>query len=279
MKIIRTVRDMQEVSDGWRRKGLVVGFVPTMGYLHDGHLSLVRIARRNADRVVVSIFVNPTQFGPNEDFDRYPRDFQRDERLCRQEGVDVVFYPDATEMYPDDFSTWVIEEKLSKPLCGRSRPGHFRGVCTVVTKLFHAVNPHVTVFGQKDGQQALVILRMVRDLNFPIQVIVGPIVREADGLAMSSRNKYLSEDERRRATAIYRGLCKAEEAWKAGERCASVLCDMVVREITESGGRVDYVEAVARDNLQPLETLDRPAMIAAAAWYGSTRLIDNVWLG
>lgn len=279
MKIIRTVRAMQEISDGWRREGRTVGFVPTMGYLHDGHLSLVRIARRNADRVVVSIFVNPTQFGPNEDFERYPRDFQRDERLCREEGVHAVFYPDASEMYPDDFSTWVIEESLSKTLCGRSRPGHFRGVCTVVTKLFHAVNPHVTVFGQKDGQQALVIQRMVRDLNFPIRVLVGPIVREADGLAMSSRNQYLSEDERRRAPALYRGLRKAEEAWKAGEKRASVLCGLVAREITESGGRIDYVEAVARNDLQPLETLDRPGMIAVAAWYGSTRLIDNVWLG
>ncbi len=277
MKIIRSIPEMQEQSEAWRRAGERIGFVPTMGFLHEGHLSLMRIARKHSSRLVASIFVNPTQFGPNEDFSRYPRDFERDEALCRAEGVDVLFYPEAAEMYAPDFSTWVTEESLSKPLCGASRPGHFRGVCTVVTKLFLAVAPHTAVFGRKDAQQALVIRRMVRDLNFPIEIVIGPIVREPDGLAMSSRNAYLSPDERQRALALSRGLRKAEAAYEAGERRAAALRGIVEAEIAASQGRIDYVQLVARENLAPLDpAVDRPAM---AVFYGKTRLIDNVFLG
>jgi pantoate--beta-alanine ligase len=230
--------------------------------------------------VAVSIFVNPTQFGPNEDFERYPRDFERDEALCRAEGADVVYYPDAAEMYAPNFSTWVTENALSEPLCGASRPGHFRGVCTVVTKLFLAVNPHVAVFGQKDAQQALVIRRMVRDLNFPIEIRVGPIVREPDGLAMSSRNAYLSKDERRRAAAVSRGLRKAAAEFQAGERRACELRKIVESEIEPSGGVIDYVELVGRDDLRSIDDeVIKPALLAAAVFYGKTRLIDNVFLG
>ncbi len=280
MKIIRSIPEMQEQSEAWRRAGERIGFVPTMGFLHEGHLSLMRIARKHSSRLVASIFVNPTQFGPNEDFSRYPRDFERDEALCRAEGVDALFYPEAAEMYAPDFSTWVTEESLSKPLCGASRPGHFRGVCTVVTKLFLAVAPHTAVFGRKDAQQALVIRRMVRDLNFPIEIVIGPIVREPDGLAMSSRNAYLSPDERQRALALSRGLRKAEAAYEAGERRAAALRGIVEAEIAASQGRIDYVQLVARENLAPLDpAVDRPAMLAVAVFYGKTRLIDNVFLG
>ncbi len=280
MRIVRTISEMQTLSREWRGAGDSIGFVPTMGYLHEGHLSLVRIARQHAEAVVVSIFVNPTQFGPNEDFDSYPRDFERDEALCRREGVRAVFYPDAGEMYPPDFSTWVTEEQLSVPLCGRSRPGHFRGVCTVVAKLFLAVCPDVAVFGQKDAQQALVIQRMVRDLNFPLRVIIGPIVREADGLAMSSRNKYLGATERRAATAISRGLQAALEAFRMGERRSGSLTQLVRAPIQASGGRIDYVELVSRARLEPMSPeVTAPALLAVAVFYGKTRLIDNVFLG
>ncbi|NOY81682.1 MAG: pantoate--beta-alanine ligase [Kiritimatiellaeota bacterium] len=280
MRIVRTISEMQALSRRWRGAGDPIGFVPTMGYLHEGHLSLVRIARRRASAVVVSIFVNPTQFGPNEDFDSYPRDFERDEALCRREGVRAVFYPDAEEMYPPDYSTWVTEEQLSGPLCGRSRPGHFRGVCTVVTKLFLAVCPDVAVFGQKDAQQALVIQRMVRDLNFPLQVVIGPIVREADGLAMSSRNKHLEAAERRAATAVFKGLQAALEAFRSGERRTDSLVQLVRAPIKASGGRIDYVELVSRERLEPMSPeVTAPALLAAAVFYGKTRLIDNVFLG
>ena len=279
MIIVRTVAEMQGLSRRWRREGKRVGFVPTMGFLHDGHLSLVRLARDESDVSAVSIFVNPTQFGPSEDLAQYPRDFLRDEALCRGEGGDCVFYPAPEEMYASDFSTWVEEGVLSKPLCGQARPTHFRGVTTVVTKLFNAVLPDVAVFGRKDAQQALVIERMVRDLNVPVRIIVGDIIRESDGLAMSSRNKYLSVDERQRALSIRAGLLAASRLYDGGEKTAEVLRLAVLGSIEEQGGKVDYVELVSRAQLAALPQVSEPAVIAVAAFFGKTRLIDNCYLG
>jgi pantoate--beta-alanine ligase len=279
MMIVRNRNQMRALSRSWRQAGETVGFVPTMGYLHAGHLSLVRAAAERCDRVVVSIFVNPTQFGPNEDLDTYPRDFARDEALCREAGVAAVFYPEVAEMYAPDHSTWVVEENLTQTLCGAARPGHFRGVTTVVTKLFHVVEPDVAVFGRKDAQQALVIQRMVRDLDFPVEIVIAPLVREPDGLAMSSRNKYLSADERRRALSISRGLDRAVALFKQGERDAGTLCDTVSSEVSAAGGQIDYVEMMARADLRPSERADRPVVLAVAARFGNTRLIDNVFLG
>jgi pantoate--beta-alanine ligase len=270
---------MRALSRAWRQAGDTVGFVPTMGYLHDGHLSLVDVAAERCDRVVVSIFVNPTQFGPNEDLAKYPRDFARDEALCRGAGVAAVFYPEVAEMYFPDHSTWVIEENLTQTLCGASRPGHFRGVTTVVAKLFHVVEPDVAVFGRKDAQQALVIQRMVRDLDFPIEIVMAPLIREPDGLAMSSRNKYLSADERRRALSISRGLARAVALYDQGERDAGTLCGTVSSEVSAAGGKIDYVGMMDRADLRPAEHADRPVVLAVAARFGKTRLIDNVFLG
>ena len=278
MQIIRTTAEMRECANQWRQAGLRVGFVPTMGYLHEGHLSLVRIANESADRTVVSIFVNPTQFGPGEDLEQYPRDFDRDEALCRKNEVSAVFYPSPEEMYPANFSTWVVEEALSGPLCGRTRPTHFRGVTTVVTKLFHVVGPCVAVFGRKDAQQALVIQRMVRDLDFPVEVVLGPIVREPDGLAMSSRNRYLSKDERERAVSISRGLRKAAELHEAGERDGEKLMAAVREEISAAKGRIDYVELVRCADLEAAARIQQRCLLAVAAFFGDTRLIDNCFL-
>ncbi len=279
MKIITTIAEMQAQARSWQRDGLRIGMVPTMGYLHAGHISLVHVAKQHADHCVVSIFVNPTQFGPSEDLARYPRDFERDCRLCQEAGVAVVFAPPPEKMYAPDYSTWVVEETLSGPLCGEKRPGHFRGVTSVVTKLFNAALPDVAVFGQKDAQQALVLQRMTRDLNFPIEIIVAPIVREPDGLAMSSRNVYLSPDERQRALSISQGLTRAAAAFAAGEHDAAALCGGVRAGIEAAGGRVDYVEIRSRDTLAPLAKVDAPAVLAVAAFFGKTRLIDNLFLG
>jgi pantoate--beta-alanine ligase len=279
MKIIRTIEEMQQTSQAWKREGRKVGMVPTMGFLHAGHLSLVHAAKKVADVCVVSIFVNPTQFGPAEDLARYPRDFERDCQLCREAGVDAVFAPEPAEMYAPDYSTWVVEERLSGPLCGEKRPGHFRGVTSVVAKLFNAALPDVAVFGQKDAQQALVLQRMVRDLNFPVKMVVAPIVREADGLAMSSRNVYLSPDERARALSISQGLNRATAAFAGGVRDAAALCADLRAGIEAAGGRVDYVEIRSRNTLAPLAVVAEPALMAVAAFFGKTRLIDNIFLG
>jgi pantoate--beta-alanine ligase len=249
-----------------------------MGYLHEGHLSLVDEAKKHADRVVVSIYVNPTQFGPNEDLDKYPRDFAHDEACCQARGVDAVFYPDNAVMYCPDHSCWVTEESLSQTMCGAARPGHFRGVTTVVLKLFNITQCNVAVFGRKDAQQALIIQRMVRDLNVPVSIIVAPLVRAPDGLAMSSRNKYLSSDERQRALSISAGLKQAAALFAGGERQAAALCELVSAGITKAGGNIDYVVVMDRDTLRPLTTIDRPAVLAVAAFFGKTRLIDNVFL-
>ena len=267
MIILRSIADTRAALDSWRRQGQTIALVPTMGYLHEGHMSLVDEAKKRADRVVVSIYVNPTQFGPNEDLDKYPRDFARDEACCKAHGVDAIFYPDNAVMYCPDHSCWVTEESLSQTMCGAARPGHFRGVTTVVLKLFNITRCDVAVFGRKDAQQALIICRMVRDLNVPVEIVVAPLVREPDGLAMSSRNKYLSDDERRRALSISAGLNQA-----------TALCDLVKTGIANAGGKIDYVVVMDRDSLRPLATVDRPAVLAVAAFFGKTRLIDNVFL-
>ena len=277
MIVIRSIREMQDWSEKQRMAGETLAVVPTMGFLHEGHLSLIDTARKNgATKIVLTNFVNPTQFGPNEDFDAYPRDLERDLELCRSKGVDAVFAPEAKEMYPSDSSTWVAEEVLSKGLCGRSRPIHFRGVATVVTKLFNATLPHLAVFGQKDAQQACVIRRMVRDLNVPVRIVVSPIVREPDGLAKSSRNKYLSPEDRNRALSLSRAVFAIEAAVKNGARETAPLIEKAVASITEAGGKVDYVEAVDAETLVPVTTIERPVLFAAAVFFGKTRLIDNI---
>lgn len=281
MEILTTAQQMQQRAATLRAQGQTIGFVPTMGYLHEGHLSLVRLARQHADVVVVSIFVNPTQFGPNEDFERYPRDFERDEQVCREAQVDIIFYPSISELYASDASTWVVEERLSRGLCGASRPGHFRGVCTVVAKLFHIVQPHIAVFGEKDGQQLRIIERMVRDLHLPVRIVRGPTVREPDGLAMSSRNAYLSPHERKQAVVLKRALDKAEQLVREGiERDAERLKAAMQNVIEHApDARIDYIEIVDDQTLEPVQTVDRPCMVALAVFIGKTRLIDNLVIG
>ena len=266
---------MQRIALDRRGKGSV-GLVPTMGYLHAGHLQLVRAARKQSDYVVVSIFVNPIQFGPKEDFRRYPRDFARDRRLLQSAGVDVVFYPRVRDMYPEGFATFVEVERLGEGLCGKARPGHFRGVTTVVAKLLSVVLPDVAVFGAKDAQQAFVIRRMARDLGFHTRVIILPTVRERDGLAMSSRNVYLSPEQRAEAPALHRSLVLAQNLIRRGERRAAIVKAAMRRLIQrESGGRIDYVEMVDTDELRPVKTIEGETLVALAVFFGKTRLIDN----
>lgn len=279
MKIIRTVREMQETAQALRRAGKRIGLVPTMGYLHAGHLSLVALAEKDTDAVAVSIFVNPTQFGPNEDLDAYPRDFERDERLCREAGVDVLFYPSAADMYPPGAGVYVSEDRLSRVLCGVSRPVHFRGVLTVVAKLFNIVLPDVAIFGRKDAQQLRLIQQMVADLNFPVNIIPGPIVREADGLAMSSRNIYLSTTERRDALVLRKALDLAEQLYAGGERSADrVSSAMSALLASVPSARVDYLSLVNWNDLSDAQQLSDDTLIALAVFIGKTRLIDNTRL-
>jgi pantoate--beta-alanine ligase len=284
VRLVKTVTAMSRVAAQWKRAGLKVGFVPTMGYLHAGHLSLVQRARKLAGKqgkVVVSIYVNPTQFAPNEDFARYPRDLRRDLKLCREAEVDAVFVPSDQQMYPankgEEFSTFVVEEKLSSGLEGRSRPAHFRGVTTVVAKLFNMVQPTAAVFGAKDYQQATVIKRMVRDLNFPVKVEVAPTFREEDGLAMSSRNKYLDGDLRRQALALW-GALQTVRAVVAKQRTirADALKQTLQQQIErEPATKVDYIEFFNPSTLLPVETVRRGTHMALAVFVGKTRLIDN----
>ena len=260
-----------------RRAGRKVGLVPTMGALHDGHLSLVRAARAETGFVVVSIFVNPTQFGPHEDLSRYPRPFADDLKKCEAEKVDLVFHPEPATMYPPGFQTYVEVTELQKGLCGAARPGHFRGVATVVLKLFNIVQPDVAYFGQKDAQQTRVIERMVRDLDVPVGIRVCPIVREPDGLALSSRNQYLDPDQRRQAPVLHAALAEAAQRVKAGERDADALVARIAKRIADTpGARVDYVAAVDSDSLDAVKTIARPTLLAVAVYFGSTRLIDNI---
>ena len=279
MKICRRIDDIRAASRAARLTGLRLGLVPTMGALHDGHLSLVRAAKAQCDVVVVSIFVNPLQFGPNEDLAKYPRTLERDCELLEREGIDFLFAPTAKEMYPADAVTYVTVEGLSEKLCGRSRPGHFRGVTTVVAKLFAIVEPDLAFFGQKDAAQTAIIRRMVRDLNFPVEIIVCPIVRQPDGLAMSSRNAYLSPAERKSALALFRSLTEVKRRFGEGERNASKLIEGGKHVLAqESGVHLDYLEIVDPETLDLLPELNRPALVAVAAFVGSTRLIDNTLL-
>jgi len=280
MRIFHTIPDIRAYVRQAREAGKTIGLVPTMGYLHDGHLELVRRARKSCGAVVVSIFVNPTQFGPGEDYECYPRDLERDARLAENAGADAIFNPPVEEMYPAGYCTYVEVERLTDKLCGRSRPGHFRGVATVVTKLFNIVKPDVAFFGQKDAQQALVIKRMTADLNMDVEVVTVPTVREADGLAMSSRNVYLNEEERQAATVLYRSLCRAEEAFAQGTRDAAALRRLVEETIrTEPLAHIDYVEIYTHPELEPVEEITGPVLLALAVKIGRARLIDNIVLG
>ena len=276
MKIIREPREMQSYAEDLRTRGKRIAFVPTMGYLHEGHLSLMREGRQRADTLVVSIFVNPSQFGPQEDLDAYPRDFEGDTKRMEEVAVDAVFCPTDRAMYPDGYQTYLTVEQVTRNLCGRSRPGHFRGVATVVTKLFHIVKPHVALFGKKDFQQIIVIRRMVEDLNFDIEIVGCEIVREPDGLAMSSRNKYLSEDERREALAIREALDGARALFRNGERRAQTVLDEARRVLgLHPLVRPDYVTLCDSRTLEDVDTIEGETVLAIAAFVGNTRLIDN----
>lgn len=279
MRVIESIREMQEWSERERYAGKRIAFVPTMGFLHEGHRQLVRDGRKRGDRLVVSIFVNPTQFGPREDFAAYPRDFESDRRLLEKEGTDILFYPASSEMYPDGYGTYVEVEKLSHLLCGAFRPGHFRGVTTVLTKLFGIVRPHVVVLGAKDYQQLQIVRRMVEDLNFAIEVVGHPIVREKDGVAMSSRNAYLSREERQAALSLSRGLAKARSLVREGERESRRIVEAAWAEIRkEPLARVEYVRLCDPESLEEVERLDGSALLALAVWVGKARLIDNTLL-
>ncbi|MDF0582186.1 pantoate--beta-alanine ligase [Bradyrhizobium yuanmingense] len=278
MQTITRIAELRRTLAKSRGADQRVGLVPTMGYLHDGHMALIAASQAQCDVTVVSIFVNPTQFGPNEDLSTYPRDFLRDEDLCRDGGVAILFAPDAQEVYPSHFETFVEPGNLAKPLCGVFRPGHFRGVATVVCKLFNMVQPDVVFFGQKDFQQCAVVRRMAIDLNLPIEIVTVPTVREQDGLAMSSRNRYLSKEERQRALAINRGLSAALDEFLSGERNVEKLI-AVAKGHLETVDSLQYLELVDGDTLKSADSpLRRPAALCAAAYVGSTRLIDNVIL-
>ena len=280
MRLVEKIADMKALAKEWRKSGETIGFVPTMGYLHEGHLSLVRKAREDNDRVVVSIFVNPTQFGPNEDYNRYPRDLERDMKLLEPLGVDAVFHPSVEEMYPEGYRTYVEVVDITERLCGASRPGHFRGVTTVCCKLFNIVMPHRAYFGKKDFQQLVVIKNMVRDLNMDLEIVPMPIVREPDGLAMSSRNTYLNPEERKAALCLYRSLKRAVELYEQGERNAKLIKEEVTRVIqSEPLAKIDYVEVVDPETFRPVDKVERGTLVALAVFVGPARLIDNVQLG
>ena len=275
MKIVGAVKEVREQVKEWKKQGLSVGFVPTMGYLHEGHKSLMDAARKGNDKVVVSIFVNPMQFGPTEDLATYPRDLNHDAALCESAGVDLIFHPEAEEMYEKDFCSFVDMTGLTEGLCGKTRPIHFRGVCTVVNKLFNIVTPDHAYFGQKDGQQLAVIKRMVRDLNMDIEIIGCPIVREEDGLAKSSRNTYLSSEERKAALILSKTVALGKELAKT-EKDANKVVEAMKKNIeTEPLAKIDYVEAVDALSMAPVEKLEGTCMLAMAVYIGKTRLIDN----
>jgi len=279
MQICETIEAARSACRARRRAGQSIGLVPTMGALHQGHLSLVRIAKAQSNFVAVSLFVNPLQFGPKEDLAKYPRSFDRDRELLENEGVDLLFAPSAKEMYPTPAITYVNVEGMSERLDGQSRPGHFRGVTTVVSKLFHIIEPDIAVFGQKDAAQSAIIKRMVRDLNLPVEIVLGPIVRESDGLAMSSRNAYLDPQQRQQALVLSRALARIEQVFRKGERSTTRLV-AVGREAfsSEPNARLDYLAAVDPETLEPVDSIARETLIAVAAYIGTIRLIDNVLL-
>ena len=275
MKIVSTIEEVRAQVKEWKKEGLSIGFVPTMGYLHEGHMSLIDAAGEN-DRVVVRIFVNPMQFGPTEDLASYPRDLEHDAKLCEEHGVDLIFHPTPEEMYGDQFYSYVDMDVLTKELCGLSRPVHFRGVCTVVTKLFNIVTPDRAYFGQKDAQQLAVIKRMVKDLNMPLTITGCPIIREEDGLAKSSRNTYLSPEERKAALVLSRSIFLGKEMVEKGERdCKKILASMTAEIEKEPLAKIDYVKIVDLDTMQQVEKIDRGILAAIAVYIGKTRLIDN----
>ena len=276
MKVINNINELRDLVREWKKEGLTIGFVPTMGYLHEGHESLIKRASKENDKSIVSIFVNPTQFAPNEDLESYPRDLEKDKELCNRNNVDIIFNPTPEEMYCDDFVTFVNMNGLTEGLCGKSRPTHFRGVCTVVTKLFNIVKADRAYFGEKDAQQLAVIKRLVRDLNIDIEIIGCPIVREEDGLAKSSRNVYLSKDERAAAIVLNRALKEAHRLINNGERNSCIIKKFREDIISnEELAKVDYVEVVDALNLKKVDIIERDTLIAIAVYIGKTRLIDN----
>lgn len=276
MKIVKTVDDVRSIVKEWKKSGLTVGLVPTMGYLHEGHKSLIVRAAAENDRVVVSDFVNPTQFGPNEDLESYPRDLQRDALLCEEAGADLIFNPEVSDMYAADACTFVDMDALTDELCGKTRPIHFRGVCTVVSKLFNIVAPDRAYFGQKDAQQLAVIKRMVRDLNFDLEIVGCPIIREDDGLAKSSRNTYLNEKEREASLVLSKAVRLGEEMAKSGEKSAEKILS-AMKEVIEAEplAKIDYVKAVDAVSIVPVTEMTPPVLVAMAVYIGKTRLIDN----
>jgi len=277
VKIVRSIRLMREISRKQKCKGRSIGFVPTMGALHEGHLSLIRKARKENNFLVVSIFVNPTQFGKMEDFKRYPRALEKDALLCKRAGVDVIFYPSAKDMYPSEYKTYVEVEDLNQVLCGNSRPGHFRGVATVVTKLLNIVSPNRAYFGQKDAQQAVIIRKIVSDLNLPVKVEVLPTVRQADGLALSSRNIYLKPQERIDALGLFQSLKLAKDLIRQGKTDSSAIINSMRKLIrAKKNAKVDYIAIVDAQNLTPLRKVSGKCLIALAVWIGKIRLIDNL---
>jgi len=277
MVIAKTIKHVRKIIFAAKQKNKTIGFVPTMGALHYGHLSLVRAARKNCDFVVVSIFINPTQFGPKEDFRKYPRQFNQDKRLLEIEKVDLVFYPSAAEMYLKDSSTYIKEVYLSEPLCGSTRPGHFRGVCTVVAKLFNIIEPDIAYFGQKDYQQARVVKRMVRDLNFPVKIKIFPTLRERSGLAMSSRNAYLDQKARGDALVLFESLKLAKKLVKEGERDPKKIINKIRKLIISiKNAKIDYVEIVDAQSLRPVDKIKAKVAVVLAVYIGKIRLIDNV---
>ncbi|MBU1727508.1 MAG: pantoate--beta-alanine ligase [Candidatus Omnitrophica bacterium] len=277
MKVISSINGMMKFSKSAKRQGRSIGFVPTMGALHKGHFSLIRKARIENDLVIVSIFVNPAQFGPKEDFSKYPRVFKLDLGVCKQAGVDVVFYPRVKEMYPSSYQTFVTVGELSDTLCGKSRPGHFTGVATVVTKLFNIVGPDTAYFGQKDAQQSVIIRRLSRDLNFPVRIRVVPTVREIDGLAMSSRNSYLNQRQRDEATVLNHSLELAKDLIRAGEKNPKEIIRCMKRLIGNiKSAKIDYIDIVGLEDLETVKKVSKGCLIALAVWIGKTRLIDNI---
>lgn len=276
MKIINNIKEIRKQVKDWKNDGLSVALVPTMGYLHEGHESLIKKASEDNDKVIVSIFVNPMQFGINEDLSTYPRNIDRDSDICEKNGASLIFNPSVEEMYTDGFSTFVDLNNLTSGLCGKSRPTHFRGVCTVVSKLFNIINPDKAYFGQKDAQQLSIIKQMVTDLNFDIEIVSCPIVREADGLAKSSRNTYLSKEERQASTIINKSLKKAKALIKSGERDSKNIIDFIKNEINkEPLAKIDYVSIVDNNTIKSITTVEEGSLIAVAVFIGNTRLIDN----
>lgn len=279
MKVYKSIKALRRDIKKLRLRGKIAGFVPTMGFLHEGHLSLIRKARKDSDCVVVSIFVNPAQFGPKEDFKKYPRDIKKDLALCKCSGVDMVFVPDSSIMYPKDFSAHVNVEGLTEGLCGASRPGHFRGVATVVAKLLNIICPDIMYLGQKDAQQAIVLKKMVKDLDMPVKIKVMPTVREKDGLAMSSRNMYLSPDERIKAVSVYKSLRLAGDLYINGEKKAKTIISRMRRLLLKSRGiKVEYIAIVDSENLAALKKISGKTLVAVAVRVGKARLIDNIIL-